>query len=149
LLAELFHGRFIKKPGRHGNQGHTVSKKLGEYLRIIRHNRKLSLRDVEKKAHISNAYLSQIERGERGVPSIKMMSKLAEAYGVSVVDLIEIAILELKKEAFDFNILVPDTKYVYEGYEKLSGESKQSLTEFLQFLLEKEKVKSELEEEEK
>jgi transcriptional regulator with XRE-family HTH domain len=116
-----------------------VSKQFGEYLRKLRKQRNLSLREVEKKAGISNAYLSQIERGERGAPSIEIMNRLAETYGVPVVDLIRVA---LPKEKDYFTTLVPDTKYVYTGYEELSVENKILLVNYLQYLREKNKRES-------
>jgi transcriptional regulator with XRE-family HTH domain len=108
-------------------------------LRKLRKQRNLSLREVEKKAGISNAYLSQIERGERGAPSIEIMNRLAETYGVPVVDLIRVA---LPKEKDYFTTLVPDTKYVYTGYEELSVENKILLVNYLQYLREKNKRES-------
>ena len=57
---------------------------FGEYIKDLRVDRKLTLREVEEKVHISNAYLSQVERGERGTPTMKILVKLAEVYGVPV-----------------------------------------------------------------
>ena len=61
-----------------------MGKSFGEFLRALRETRRLTLREVEERVHVSNAYLSQIERGERGVPNLKILNKLAEVYGVSV-----------------------------------------------------------------
>ena len=57
---------------------------FGEFLRRLRGSRGMTLRAVEERAKISNAYLSQVERGERGVPNIKVLRRLADVYGVSV-----------------------------------------------------------------
>ena len=46
-------------------------KSFGEYLKALRRGRHLTLRQVEEHAHVSNAYLSQLERGERGIPNHK------------------------------------------------------------------------------
>jgi transcriptional regulator with XRE-family HTH domain len=113
-----------------------VSKKFGEYLKKLRKERNLSLREVEKKAGISNAYLSQIERGIRGAPSIEIMNRLADTYRVPVSDLIRVAIPE---EKINPDMLVPDTKQVYMAYEELSVESKLLLIEYLQYLEDKDK----------
>jgi transcriptional regulator with XRE-family HTH domain len=55
---------------------------LGTYLRSLRSAKGLSLRDVEGKTGISNAFLSQIESGKVKEPSPVMLYKLAGLYGV-------------------------------------------------------------------
>ncbi|MCK5613845.1 helix-turn-helix domain-containing protein [Candidatus Pacearchaeota archaeon] len=59
-----------------------MSNKLAEELKRIRGIRSLSLRQVEKKTGISNAYLSQLERGEAHNPSPSKLHALAECYEV-------------------------------------------------------------------
>lgn len=60
---------------------------LGAYLRQLRRERKLTLRDVEEATgkDVSNAYLSQVENGRK--PSPDVLQSLADAYAVSYVDL--------------------------------------------------------------
>lgn len=60
---------------------------LGAYLRQLRRDRKLTLRDVEDATgkNVSNAYLSQVENGRK--PSPDVLQSLADAYGVSYTDL--------------------------------------------------------------
>lgn len=65
--------------------------KLSKELKNIRKLRKLSLREVEEKTGISNAYLSQLERGEAENPTPQKLQKLAECYDVSYVDLMKAA----------------------------------------------------------
>lgn len=59
-----------------------MSKKLAEELRRIRAIRELSLREIEKETGISNAYLSQLERGEATNPSAQKLYKLAKFYEI-------------------------------------------------------------------
>ena len=68
-----------------------MDKTFGIFLRTLREERQLTLRQVEERVRISNGYLSQIERGERRVTSFKILAKLAEAYGVSMDDLLKAA----------------------------------------------------------
>lgn len=58
---------------------------LGEYLKKIRKIKNYTLRKVEKMSggKISNAYLSQIERGYVKKPSPNILFLLAEIYGDS------------------------------------------------------------------
>ena len=66
-------------------------KAFGEYLKRLRLGAKLSLRQVEAQAEISNSYLYQIERGERNPPKQEVMERLANLYGVSLEALTEAA----------------------------------------------------------
>jgi len=59
-----------------------MSNKLADELRRIRGIRNKSLRQVEKETGISNAYLSQMERGEAANPSPSKLHALAQCYEV-------------------------------------------------------------------
>jgi transcriptional regulator with XRE-family HTH domain len=113
---------------------------FGEYIKDLRVDRKLTLREVEEKAHISNAYLSQVERGERGTPTMKILVKLAEVYGVPASVLSDKAEAELRyemkegKKGAKEEVPAPDTEFICRGYENLSAENKQTLKKFLQHL---------------
>ena len=119
-----------------------MSKSFGEFLRALRESRQLTLRQVEEQVHVSNAYLSQIERGERGIPNLKILKKLAEAYGVTVTELVDAAEKETAGAPVHAESSEPDVAFVSRGYERLSKENRQHLTEYLQFLLHKEQKKS-------
>ena len=69
---------------------------LGAYLRRLRESKNLSLREAARQAHISSAYLSQVEGGKRGQrkggedhfgPHPQILKKLAEAYHIAANDL--------------------------------------------------------------
>lgn len=59
-------------------------KTFGPFLKRLRFNSNLTLREVEKETGISNAYLSQVETGQRGIPTLKLLMKLAECYDHSI-----------------------------------------------------------------
>lgn len=128
-----------------------MGKMFGEYLKELRIDRKLTLRDVEEKSKISNAYLSQVERGERGTPTMKILDRLAKVYGVPVSVLNEKAEEEFKRAAFTLGGIMEankktklptvDTAFICRGYENLSDENKQALKNFLQYLESEEKTK--------
>lgn len=61
----------------------------GEYFKALRASKNLTLRDVEKKADVSNAYLSQLESGKIKQPSPLTLHKLSEIYDVSYEILME------------------------------------------------------------
>lgn len=64
---------------------------FGEYLKNLRDQSKLSLRDVAAKTGMSYSYLTQIEHGRRKAPGPELLKKLAPVYGVSVRDLLKAA----------------------------------------------------------
>lgn len=66
-------------------------KDLAQQLRTLRNVNKASLRDVEKKTGISNAYLSQLEQGKAKNPHPQKLYKLAEYYEVPYESLMRAA----------------------------------------------------------
>jgi len=61
---------------------------FGQYLRSLRERQRMSLREAEKASGVSNAYIAQIERGDRPPPSAEILRKLAPAYKVTVRELL-------------------------------------------------------------
>jgi len=55
---------------------------IGEFIRDMRRNARISLRQLASQAGVSNPYLSQIERGLRR-PSAEVLQQLASALRVS------------------------------------------------------------------
>lgn len=55
---------------------------LGSFLRAQRTLAKLSLREMAERTKVSNAYLSQIERGLHA-PSVRVLRSIAEALDLS------------------------------------------------------------------
>ncbi len=56
---------------------------LGEAIRVRRGAARLSQRDLAERAGLSNAYLSQVERGLHE-PSIRVLQSIASALGVQL-----------------------------------------------------------------
>ena len=61
---------------------------FGGYLRELRRAAGLTLKQVETKASVSNAYLSQIERGLRNPPHPEILKRLAAVYETPHTDLL-------------------------------------------------------------
>jgi transcriptional regulator with XRE-family HTH domain len=59
-----------------------ITHDIGEFIRDLRHNARISLRQLADQAGVSNPYLSQIERGLRK-PSAEVLQQLAAALRVS------------------------------------------------------------------
>ena len=67
------------------------SHKLSAFLASARAKANLSLRSVEAKTGISNAYLSQLETAKIKTPAPQNLHKLAELYRVPYALLMELA----------------------------------------------------------
>jgi transcriptional regulator with XRE-family HTH domain len=65
--------------------------KLGQYLRDLRLRKKLTFMKVNKLTGISIGYLSMLEKERRFSPHPNILKKLAEVYGVSIQEIMEVA----------------------------------------------------------
>ncbi|HTO77370.1 MAG TPA: helix-turn-helix transcriptional regulator [Thermoanaerobaculia bacterium] len=68
-----------------------MAERLSHVLRRLRGIRGATLREVDAKTGISNAYLSQLENGNASNPSPHLLLKLAEYYDVPYESLLEAA----------------------------------------------------------
>jgi transcriptional regulator with XRE-family HTH domain len=68
-----------------------MENELGNLLREKRIQRGLSLRDVEQRTNITSSYLNRLEKGNRANPSVLMIKKLGEFYGIDEKLIIELA----------------------------------------------------------
>jgi transcriptional regulator with XRE-family HTH domain len=66
----------------------AIMETFGTYLRRLRKAKGLTLKQVEAQAKVSNAYVSQIERGLRKPPHPDILKRLARAYDVQHRDLL-------------------------------------------------------------
>jgi len=65
-----------------GDKREQSGRDIGGFIRDLRHNARISLRQLAQQAGVSNPYLSQIERGLRK-PSAEVLAQLAHALRVS------------------------------------------------------------------
>ena len=75
-----------------------MATELGDKLRLYRNAKGLTLREVEREAKVSNAYLNQLEQGKIKEPSPHILHKLADFYGVPYATLLKLAGYLLPKE---------------------------------------------------
>lgn len=64
---------------------------FGSYLKRLRNEHGLSLRDVEAKAGVSSSYMAQIEHGRRRPPGPDILKRVAPVYDVPLRDLLKAA----------------------------------------------------------
>jgi transcriptional regulator with XRE-family HTH domain len=61
---------------------------FGQFIHTQRKLAKLSLRELAARTEVSNAYLSQLERGMHA-PSIRVLRSLADAFSLSAETMLE------------------------------------------------------------
>jgi repressor LexA len=67
------------------------AKEFGLYIRKLRTDKKMTIRQLELYSGVSNAYLSHIENGKRGIPSPDILKKLSKPLGVEYASLMKAA----------------------------------------------------------
>lgn len=107
------------------------SSTLGIYLKALREAKTLSLRDVEGRTGISNAFLSQIESGKVKQPSPMILYKLSELYGVPYEVLMERAGFPVPSGQ---ELAPQSARAVFHRIGDITEEEEQELLDYLRFL---------------
>ena len=104
-----------------------MTEELGELLRRVRRVKNITLRTVQDKTGISNAYLSQIENGKIGSPSPNILYKLANLYDLSYDHLLKLA-------GHPTPLRASVSSRFQDNLEDLSDEDKDRVLEYIRFL---------------
>lgn len=99
---------------------------IGEKIKKLRENKKMSISELAEKAGVAKSYLSSIERNIQSNPSIQFMEKIGQVLGVSVKELLGESSME-STDQLDGEWL----EIVQEAMN--SGVSKQDFKEYLAF----------------
>jgi transcriptional regulator with XRE-family HTH domain len=97
---------------------------LGRFIRDQRERAELSMRELAKRANISNPYLSQIERGLHE-PSVRVLTSLAAALELSAEALLRGA--GLLGETDEASLRRPSTEEAIRSDPRLTAEQRHSL----------------------
>ncbi len=65
-----------------------VNKQFGARVRFLRNKKKVSIQEFALQIEINPNYLSDLERGNRN-PTLKVMSKIAKGFEMSLSELLE------------------------------------------------------------
>ena len=106
-------------------------KSLGAGLRTARELRKLSLREVEEAAGVSNAYLSQLENDKIKKPSPHFLHKLAALYDIEYEVLMEAAGYVKRREGEGARTLAGAA---LRSLGKLTAEEEEQMADYLAYL---------------
>lgn len=104
-----------KTPIRHDPVVHAFA----ERLREIRRSQGMTQRDLARRAHLTESYLSRLESAQIA-PGVDLVARIARALGVTVADLVPseppaepLAILEDQaRHLFDVVLRVRDRSYL-------------------------------------
>ena len=61
---------------------------LGSMIKVFRIRRKMTQEELARRAKLSQAYIAQLERGDRETPSLPALKRLAKALRVPVAKLL-------------------------------------------------------------
>ncbi|WP_099159861.1 helix-turn-helix domain-containing protein [Virgibacillus ndiopensis] len=100
---------------------------IGEKIKQIRQDKKMSMSELAEKAGVAKSYLSSIERNLQTNPSIQFIEKIGAVLGVSVNELIREDSMRQAEDQLDDEWL----KIVQEAMG--SGVSKEQFKEYLEF----------------
>lgn len=106
-----------------------MAETLGQYLRKLREENKLSTRDVEKGTGITTSQLSRLECNITRNPSPKALKKLALFYNIKLIELYQIAGY---LDPGDLNLYM---KVCFKGVEKLNQEDKKQIQKQIDYLI--------------
>ena len=107
----------------------VMSNMLGSYLKQSRKESGLTLRDVEEKIGISNAYLSQLENQKISNPSPQILHKLADCYNISYDRLMELAGYPVPEKESHGPAFRKES-----DFDDLTREEKENVLEYIRFL---------------
>ena len=109
------------------------NKEISEVLKKLRNSKGYSLRQVEKKTGISNAYLSQLENGKIGKPSPHILYSLSEVYETSYNDLMKL-IGYIKKEEGERVKEKVMSDVAFSSMKDLTSDEKEQVLRFIGYL---------------
>lgn len=117
------------------NKG-LMSMEFSQFLKKVREKRGLSIRQLALYANVSNGYISQVERGERGTPSPEVLKKLSGPLSISYEQLLKVAgYLPSEDTDSELTLRDPDPEeqfFLRAG--KLSEDGKKKLWDFLDYV---------------
>ena len=71
-----------------------ISKKIGIKIKLLRTKQGLSQEELGFKSNLNKNSIGGIERGE-SVPSIDTLDQIADALGISLIELVDVSKIEL------------------------------------------------------
>ena|ERR1700741_3051799 len=111
-----------------------IEETLGTVLRLARESKTYTLRYVEDKTGISNAYLSQLENDKIKKPAADTLFKLSEIYNIAFNYLLQKAGLVEKNKNYNHSV----GRFIF-SKDNLTGAEEEELIRYLQYIRSKQK----------
>lgn len=111
---------------------------LGSFLEKARKERGMTLRAVESEVGVSNAYLSQLEKGKIRSPSPVVLHKLSDLYGVSYASVLQLAGYPVPESSQP----TPPSSSLAARIGSITPEEEEKLVEYLEFIRSKRRSKT-------
>lgn len=114
---------------------------FGLYIRKLRNDREMTIRQLELYSGVSNSYLSQLENGKRGIPSPKILEKLSKGLKVPYNELLikagyaDESHIDSERDKIIQRISTdfPDADLMFNDLAGMSAEELQEVYEFIKF----------------
>lgn len=113
----------------------AINENFGIMIKYLREKQGLSLQEVQDLTGISPSYINRLEKGSRACPTFPIIKKLADAFRVDMVELLEIAGMETGNTKIrTLEELIVSSDYEFLG-EKATKEQKQALLEIVEEII--------------
>ncbi len=124
------------------------AEEFGKYIRELRKQRNLTIRQLELYSGVSNSYLSQLENGKRGIPSAEILKKLSGPLNITQNELMIAAgyIDEDEEKDLDYykkkiSKEFPDIDLMFKDLNSLTAEDLREVYEYIKFKMSQKKDK--------
>jgi transcriptional regulator with XRE-family HTH domain len=105
----------------------VIDETLGPYLKGLREDAGLTLRDVESRCGISNGYLSLLEHDKVKEPSPKALWSVAECYHVDYLELMRRAGYPVPRAPMEAS----RPGFAFRGTERLSDRDREEIQQII------------------
>ncbi len=112
--------------------------KFGDYIRGIRKEKKMTIRQLDLYSGVSHSYISQLERGERAIPSPDIIKKISSALNVPYEEImIQAGYIEEQTKKNDLKPLTTNDKLndVAADYNRLPQHKQKLVSDLIKSLL--------------
>lgn len=116
-------------------KGRSMNENFGSMLLYLREKKQYSLQQLSDKTGICPTYIHKLEKNKRNCPSYPIVSKLAEALEVDVIDLLEVSTNHSVRSSLTFEQLVMSNSFAVEGVDEFTPQAKKSLLSLVDVII--------------
>ncbi|WP_071396621.1 helix-turn-helix domain-containing protein [Bacillus tuaregi] len=113
----------------------SVNENFSSMILYLRKKKNMSLREVSDVTGIDPAYIHKLEKGKRTSPSYPIIEKLALAYGVDTVDLLEVSSNNSGRSTVSLGQLLLSNNFTVDGVDDFSPSAKKALLDLIDLIV--------------